>query len=114
MIAPSVSSVVRSAFRSGGLRSASWRSSKHSFSLAVAVCVFAAPAAAAAFARRWARRLGVAVTVRGCAVSVPVSAPLGCLPWVWSATAPRAGGVAGLARACQVLAVSGLVGFGRG
>jgi len=75
--------------------------------------VFASPAAAGAFARRWSARLGVACVVRGCAVSVPVAAPLGCLPWSWSASAPRAGGVAGLARACRVLAVSGLVGFGR-
>lgn len=114
MLAPSVRSVVWSAFRAGALVSASWRSSSRSFSFAVCVCSFRSPAVAAAFARRWARRLGVAVAVRGAAVSVPVAAPLGCLPWSWSAHAPRAGGVAGLARACRQLAVSGLVGFGRG
>ncbi len=69
-----VRSLAFSAFRSGGLRGLTFRSSSRSFSRFVGVASFSSVAAAARFARRWSVRLGVSVAVSGLSVSVP------CLP----------------------------------
>ena len=71
-----------SAFRAGSLVSLLFRPSSRSFSGAVAVARFGCPARAGAFARLWARRLGVAVAVRGCSVSVPVAVPSSRPAWL--------------------------------
>jgi len=74
--------VVRSAFRSGGFRSALVRSSSRSGSGVVLVCSFRDFDSASRFARRWAARLKLSCAVRPLdsrwGVSVPVS---GCVPF---------------------------------
>jgi hypothetical protein len=78
MSLPSFSSVVWSAFRAGACQLVAWRASAHASSQRVAEAFFVSAPAAAAFARRWALRLGLAVRVRrshaGWSVSVPVVA----------------------------------------
>ena len=74
----SARAVVWSAFRAGAW-GARWRPSQHAFSGAVTVIVFSSQPAAAAFARRWAGRVGVFCALRQLAglaawsVSVPVA-----------------------------------------
>jgi len=78
----SVRSLSFSALRAGSLFALRVRPSMHSFSGFVLVAAFRRQAAAAAWARRWAARLGLSVAVRlvqgGWAVSVPVSGPVVC------------------------------------
>ena len=71
---PSIRSVAFSAFRAGSLSILQLRPSRRSFTGFVLVCFFRKPAAASAFARRWASRLGCSVAVRGrgFVVSIPV------------------------------------------
>lgn len=69
-----------SAFRAGSLQSVWMGPSEHSFSGAVLRFSFARPACAAAFARRWAARVGVSLAVRRdpgglVSVSVPIAPP---------------------------------------
>ena len=93
-VAPSVSSIVWSAFRSGSLWGVRVRPSSRSRSGVVVVLGFSAHASAATFAARWAGRLGLSVVVRRTGgfwcVSVPVA---GCVPF-WGQSGWRcAGGV---------------------
>jgi len=94
--------LIFSAFRAGGLRAVSLRSSTRSRSGIVLVAVFACRHRAAAFARRWAGRLGVGVFVSshpaGFAVSVPVSLPSSHPPHTFGLLLPISGGVRGLLR----------------
>ena len=53
-----------SAFRTGSLARLVLRSSRHAPSGVALVASFASPSRAAAFARRWSRRLGVSVRLR--------------------------------------------------
>lgn len=80
----SPSTAVRSAFRAGSFAGVVVRPSRRSPSGVVLAVCFRSPARAAAFAARWAGRLGVSVAVRPgpraglVAVSLPVA---GCVPF---------------------------------
>ncbi len=104
----SAKSVVWSGFRAGGLRSFLLRPSVHARSGRVVVLSFARQAAAAACARRWAGRLGVAVRVSFIgglwAVSVPVPASSSRLP----AGAAFPWAVSGVQSVVAALAASGV------
>jgi len=96
----SIRHLVFSAFRAGGLRSVLLRSSSRSRSGVVLVAVFGSSHRAAAFARRWAVRLGLGVFVRrhpgGFAVSVPVVLPSSRPPLGFGQLLAVRGGVRGL------------------
>lgn len=102
-VAASVGSVAWSAVRAGGCVSLVWRPSLHSFSGAVAAVCFRRRSVAAAFAARWAARVGVFVAVRrvpgGWAASVPVA--LGCGGSL--VVAGPGGGVRGVAAGLRAL-----------
>lgn len=98
----SARSLCFSAFRSGGLRGLVFRPSSRAFSGFVVVASFASPSAAGRFARRWARRLGVAVAVSGVSVSVPCAVwPSSRLPVGAGRPLFFGGGVRGLVRGLQ-------------
>jgi hypothetical protein len=102
MSLPSFASVAWSAFRAGSCTLIAWRASAHASSRRAAEAFFVSQSSACSFARRWARRCGVAVPVRrsarGWSVAVPVAS------WVASAGAGAVvvrgpgGGVRGVAR----------------
>ncbi len=76
---PSFSSVVWSAFSTGGCQFVSWRVSSRAVSGRVATVWFASPIVAGTFATAWAGRLGRSVLVRRVAPGAP------CRPaWVVS------------------------------
>ena len=94
-VACPVRHVAFSAFRAGQLSALVWRSSGHSFSGSVLVCVFKSRFVAASFACRWAGRLGRSVFVRERGGLFGVSVPVGVVP-VSRSSGWISGGLCGL------------------
>lgn len=109
-ISPSPRKVALSAFRAGSLRSLLLRTSSHSYTGAVVVCVYASRARANHFAGIWARRLGVGVFVRRSGGQWSVSIPAVVRHTVWPVGSGRRVSVVGGLRVFrQVLAPAGFV-----